>query len=108
ILRLRRDRAKLQTDVVDMRRRMAAGHPNRTALFDLKHDSGGMVDVEFAVQFLVLAHACDHAGLTRNVGNIALLRMAGELSLVPPATARGAPGADRGFGPAAHHARPLG
>jgi [glutamine synthetase] adenylyltransferase / [glutamine synthetase]-adenylyl-L-tyrosine phosphorylase len=105
ILRLRRDRAKLQTDVVDMRRRMAAGHPNRTALFDLKHDSGGMVDVEFAVQFLVLAHACDHAGLTRNVGNIALLRMAGELSLVPPAIALGAADAYRDYRRAQHQVR---
>src|SRR4029450_6298734 len=45
-LRLPRDRAKLAADIVDMRRKMAAGHPNRTALFDLKHDAGGMVDVE--------------------------------------------------------------
>src|SRR4030095_9810376 len=57
ILRLPRDREKLATDVADMRRKMAAGHPNTsghaspsgdpipTALFDLKHDAGGMVDV---------------------------------------------------------------
>ncbi len=58
ILRLPRDRsASSPQDVVDMRRRMHAGHPNRTALFDLKHDRGGMVDIEFAVQYLVLAHA---------------------------------------------------
>ena len=36
------------------------------ALFDLKHDAGGMVDVEFAVQYLVLAHAHRHPELTRN------------------------------------------
>ena len=42
--------------------------------FDLKHDAGGMVDVEFAVQYLVLAHAHAHPALTRNLGNIALLR----------------------------------
>ena len=48
-------------DVVDMRRRMLAGHANPTPLFDLKHDPGGMVDVEFAVQYLVLAHAHEHA-----------------------------------------------
>jgi len=105
ILRLPRDRAKLQTDVIDMRRRMAAGHPNRTALFDLKHDSGGMVDVEFAVQFLVLAYARDHAGLTRNVGNIALLRMAGELALVPATIALGAADAYRDYRRAQHQIR---
>ncbi len=105
ILRLPRDRAKLQQDVVDMRRRMAAGHPNRTALFDVKHDSGGMVDVEFAVQFLVLARAAEHPALTRNVGNIALLRMAGELSLVPTTIARGAADAYRDYRRAQHQVR---
>jgi len=87
ILRLPRDAGKLAADVVDMRRRMHAGHPNRTPLFDLKHDEGGMVDIEFAVQHVVLAHAHAHAELTRNAGNIALLRIAGELGLVPSALA---------------------
>ncbi len=40
ILCLPRDRATLGRDVVDMRRRMLAGHPNPTSLFDLKHDAG--------------------------------------------------------------------
>jgi glutamate-ammonia-ligase adenylyltransferase len=62
---------------------MHDGHPNPTSLFDLKHDPGGMVDIEFAVQYLVLAHACAHSSLTRNAGNIALVRLAGELGLVP-------------------------
>ncbi|MGE5087684.1 MAG: bifunctional [glutamate--ammonia ligase]-adenylyl-L-tyrosine phosphorylase/[glutamate--ammonia-ligase] adenylyltransferase, partial [Candidatus Levyibacteriota bacterium] len=66
LLRLPRERAKLAADVVEMRRRMAGGHPNPSALFDLKHDPGGMVDIEFAVQYLVLAHAAAHPGLTRN------------------------------------------
>jgi glutamate-ammonia-ligase adenylyltransferase len=83
ILRLRRDPARLATDVVEMRRRMHAGHPNRTAQFDLKHDPGGMVDVEFIVQYLVLRHSTDQPSLTANVGNIALLARAGALGLVP-------------------------
>jgi [glutamine synthetase] adenylyltransferase / [glutamine synthetase]-adenylyl-L-tyrosine phosphorylase len=87
ILRMPRDVANLAGDVVDMRRRMHAGHPNPTTLFDLKHDAGGMVDIEFAVQFIVLAHASAHASLTGNVGNIALLGRAAELGIVPPALA---------------------
>ncbi|MCC7215687.1 MAG: bifunctional [glutamate--ammonia ligase]-adenylyl-L-tyrosine phosphorylase/[glutamate--ammonia-ligase] adenylyltransferase [Burkholderiales bacterium] len=83
ILRMERDPRALATEVVAMRRRMHAGHPNPSASFDLKHDPGGMVDIEFAVQYLVLAHAHRHALLTRNAGNIALLRFAGELRLVP-------------------------
>ena len=87
ILRLRRDLTTLRNDVVTMRQRMYAAHPNRSKLFDLKHDRGGMVDIEFAVQYLVLAHAHAERELTRNVGNIALLGMCAQLSLVPSATA---------------------
>ena len=105
VLRMPRDRAKLAGEVTEMRRKMAAGHPNRTALFDLKHDPGGMVDVEFAVQFLVLACAHDHAALTKNAGNIALLRMAGELALVPAPIALAAADAYREFRRLQHHIR---
>lgn len=83
ILRLPRDAAKLAAEVVEMRQRMHAGHAHRTPRFDLKHDPGGMVDIEFAVQYLVLLHSREHAALTRNAGNIALLLVAGERGLVP-------------------------
>jgi glutamate-ammonia-ligase adenylyltransferase len=88
VLRLERDPAKLATDVVAMRARMAAGHVNRTDLFDLKHDPGGMVDIEFAVQFIVLAHSHAFPDLTRNAGNIALLHMAAAAGLFAPDLAR--------------------
>jgi glutamate-ammonia-ligase adenylyltransferase len=97
ILRLARDPATLARDVVDMRRRMLAGHPNPSALFDLKHDAGGMVDVEFSVQYLILAHAHNHAALTRNAGNIALLGAAAELELLPSVIAHGAANAYREY-----------
>jgi glutamate-ammonia-ligase adenylyltransferase len=51
-------------------------------LFDIKQDSGGMVDIEFMVQFLVLAHAELHPELTANRGNLALLEMAAKLKLI--------------------------
>lgn len=82
ILTRERDAAELRAEVVTMRRRMLDGHPNTSALFDLKHDRGGMVDIEFIVQTLVLLHAHAHPELVRNLGNIALLRMAGEAGLV--------------------------
>jgi len=100
-----RDRAKLADDIVEMRRKMAAGHPNRTELFDLKHDAGGMVDVEFAVQFLVLAFAHDHKALVGNYGNIALLRIASEQALVPTAIAIEAADAYRDFRRLQHQIR---
>jgi glutamate-ammonia-ligase adenylyltransferase len=87
ILRRRRAPAELAAEIVKMREKLHAAHPNRSGLFDLKHDRGGMVDVEFTVQFLVLAHAAEHAVLTKNLGNIALLGIAAELGLMPGALA---------------------
>jgi len=82
VLRQRRDVDKLKHDVLDMRGKLHKAHQNRTGLFDLKHDRGGMIDIEFIVQYLVLRHACDQPRLTGDIGNIALLKLFGELGLV--------------------------
>ena len=87
ILRRSRDAEALRREVVSMRAQMFDAHPNKSELFDLKHDRGGMIDIEFIVQYLVLAHAYRHPQLTGNLGNIALLKMAGELGLIPLETA---------------------
>ena len=105
VLRLPRDHVKLAADIVAMRARMAAQHVNRTPLFDLKHDAGGMVDIEFAVQFIVLAHAHMHPGLTRNAGNIALLQLAAETQLLAPALAQQAADAYREYRRLQHRIR---
>lgn len=78
-----RDLDTLRNEILAMRRKMHDGHPNDTDLFDIKHDDGGMVDIEFMVQYLVLAHAHEHPQLTANIGNLALLKLAGELGLIP-------------------------
>lgn len=82
-LRQPRDLAKLRDEVLAMRQKMREAHPNQSDSFDLKHDPGGIVDVEFIVQYLVLGHASRYPALTANIGNIALLRLVGELGLVP-------------------------
>lgn len=78
-----RDPTALRIEVEGMRQKMRDGHPNASGLFDLKHDPGGIVDVEFVVQYLVLAYSAKHAELTNNVGNLALLTVAAELDLIP-------------------------
>ena len=78
-----RDLTLLRKEIVDMRQKMHDGHPNDSGLFDIKHDSGGMVDIEFMVQYLVLAYGHQHPQLTANIGNLALLKLAAELGLVP-------------------------
>ena len=82
ILRRPRDESSLKKEILQMRDKLHAAHPNRSELFDLKHDRGGMIDIEFAVQCLVLGHSHRHADLTGNLGNIALLRMAGGHGLI--------------------------
>jgi len=48
-----RDAAALRAEIETMRDRVRSAHPVRGGLFDVKHSAGGMVDVEFAVQYLV-------------------------------------------------------
>ena len=84
---------------------MLDAHPNSTGMFDVKHDRGGIIDVEFIVQYLVLGHACDYPELTNNIGNIALLKLAGELGLINADTAERALNAYREFRRVQHQLR---
>lgn len=77
-----RDAAKLREEVIAMRQKMRDVHHGTPEQFDIKHDPGGLVDVEFMVQYLILAHAHQHPQLADNVGNIALLKRAAELGLI--------------------------
>jgi len=83
VLRLPRELAPLRAEVLAMRHKMRDAHGGKSELFDLKHDRGGLIDVEFLIQYLVLGHAHAHPELTGNLGNIALLGIAGRLGLIP-------------------------
>ena len=54
-----RDAERLLADVADMRRRVAEQHAARSP-WEVKHVRGGLVDVEFIAQYLLLRHAADH------------------------------------------------
>ncbi len=82
ILALPRETDPLRKEIIEMRQKMLDGHRNPTELFDIKHDRGGMVDIEFAVQYLVLQHSHDHPEMLDNFGNIRLLSIAGGLGLI--------------------------
>lgn len=105
ILTLPRDLAQLRADVLMMRQKMHDGHPNHSKLFDIKHDAGGIIDVEFIVQYLVLAYSSAHAELTANAGNLALLKMAAELGLIAAAPAEAVRDAYRQFRQLQHSLR---
>jgi glutamate-ammonia-ligase adenylyltransferase len=105
VLREPRELEPLRSGVVEMRRKMLEGHPNKSERFDLKHDRGGIIDVEFIVQYLVLGHAHEHEALTGNIGNLALLKLAARLGLAPEGPAHAAHDAYRRFRQLQHSLR---
>ncbi|MGH8821244.1 MAG: bifunctional [glutamate--ammonia ligase]-adenylyl-L-tyrosine phosphorylase/[glutamate--ammonia-ligase] adenylyltransferase, partial [Rhodoferax sp.] len=79
-----RDAGALREEIVAMRDKVRAARPVKGDRFDVKHSAGGMVDAEFAVQYLVLSQSGQHPELRPNVGNIALLQRAEACGLLPP------------------------
>jgi glutamate-ammonia-ligase adenylyltransferase len=77
-----REPSNLRKSIAEMRLKIHEGHPNRSNNFDLKHDQGGMVDIEFMIQWIVLRYANLYPQLLQNVGNIALLKMAAALNIM--------------------------
>ena len=72
VLSRKRDPEQLRHDVKDMRQKMRehlGSKSNDDGLFDLKHDSGGIVDIEFLMQYAVLNYACDYDDLTKWTDN---------------------------------------
>ena len=69
-----RETSKLQSAMRDMRQRMRQHHSRHSGSdFDLKHDAGGIVDIEFLCQYLVLKFAHQTPALTRHRGNLRIL-----------------------------------
>lgn len=100
-----RDPKALREEIVTMRERVRAAHPTPAGRFDVKHSPGGMVDAEFAVQYLVLSQSAAHPELLGNVGNIALLQRAEQAGLLPTGIGQAAANAYRGLRRVQHQAR---
>jgi len=87
ILCQQRDRTKLREEVVEMREKMRAtlGTPEsrRSEVFHIKHDPGGIVDIEFMVQYLMLAWCSDHPELTQWSDNIRQMEELGRAGVLP-------------------------
>jgi glutamate-ammonia-ligase adenylyltransferase len=78
-----REAGKLQAEVVEMREKMRASLDKSSAgLFDLKQGVGGIVDIEFMVQYTVLRWAHDHPDLLVWTDNIRLLETLSRLGLL--------------------------
>ena len=104
-----RNLAKLKREILAMRQKMYDAHATkpgeRERVFDLKHDPGGLIDVEFIVQYLVLGYAHQYPQLTANLGNLALLKMAADLGLIPDGLVEAARNAYRDFRRMQHQLR---
>jgi glutamate-ammonia-ligase adenylyltransferase len=100
-----RDVQALRSEIVAMRQKVCAAHPVKSGCFDVKHSPGGMVDAEFAVQFLVLSESRLHPELIPNLGNIALLQRAEAAGLLPEGVGQAAAAAYRELRRVQHQAR---
>ena len=75
VLARKRQKSKLQEEVIRMRDRMRKEllKPKK-GIFDLKQDIGGMVDIEFLVQYLVLLKSHEYPALLRWTDNVRLIQ----------------------------------
>jgi len=103
-----RDRAKLRDDVVEMRQKMRTQlRPKDTETdahpyLDLKQGSGAIVDIEFIVQYAVLAWAHEHPALANWTDNIRLLETLEQEKLLATDAAQGLIAAYKSYRIAAH------
>ena len=75
VLARQRSEIELKEEVIRMRRRMRRELLKADAdFFDLKQDTGAMVDIEFLVQYLVLLNSHKHPGLLNWTDNVRLLQ----------------------------------
>jgi glutamate-ammonia-ligase adenylyltransferase len=64
---------ELKDEIFKMRQKMYSQHNPKEGSFDLKNDKGGLIDIEFLVQFFVLMYSTKHQNLLSNTGNLALI-----------------------------------
>jgi [glutamine synthetase] adenylyltransferase / [glutamine synthetase]-adenylyl-L-tyrosine phosphorylase len=105
VITAERDTVALAAEVVAMRDKVRSAHKVPADKFDVKHSVGGMVDVEFAMQYLVLAHSREHLELRDNTGNIKLLHRAENCGLLPVGMGEAAAKAYRQLRRIQHRAR---
>jgi glutamate-ammonia-ligase adenylyltransferase len=105
VIEAERDCDALRQEISAMRQKVRDAHPQRDERIDPKHCEGGLMDIEFAVQYLVLAHGRSHPGLRDNLGNIALLKRAEDARLLDAGIGAAAADAYRELRRAQHRAR---
>jgi glutamate-ammonia-ligase adenylyltransferase len=97
-------RDTLRADVMEMRMRMRRELSKAGAgQFDIKQDAGGIADIEFLVQYWVLAAADGHPQLLTYTDNIRQLEGLAAVGMLQPATAQWLTDAYIGYRAVLHH-----
>jgi glutamate-ammonia-ligase adenylyltransferase len=77
-----RDPATVAADILEMRAAIAT-EKGENERWDLRYASGGLVDVEFAAQYLQLVHAAEHPGILE-VSTVKALENAARVGVLAP------------------------
>ena len=83
VIRAEKDDKKLKEDVVGMREKMRS-HLDRSSdkLYDIKHGVGGMIDIEFISQYLLLKYAPIYPQMKLWSDNVRILEECSNLGIV--------------------------
>ena len=83
VLQRRRDPVQLRNEVKEMREQLYAEHGTQDSeIFNLKHDPGGIIDIEFLVQYLVLRLSPNHSELVEWTDNVRLIQTLIETGII--------------------------
>ena len=78
-----RDIDEVRTSIIEMRDKIASEHGSKDKTkFNIKKDHGGIVDIEFIVQFYVLSYANKHNQLCTYTDNVRILDACSEVKLI--------------------------
>ncbi|MFN3072495.1 bifunctional [glutamate--ammonia ligase]-adenylyl-L-tyrosine phosphorylase/[glutamate--ammonia-ligase] adenylyltransferase [Acinetobacter sp. TY1] len=88
ILTLPRDEENVRVEVLNMRQKMkdhlgSSKEQKKDGIFHLKQDAGGIVDIEFMAQYMVLAWSGTNQDLAHYSDNVRILEDAGKAGCLP-------------------------
>lgn len=78
-----RETHEVRASIIEMRDKMLSAKPERSnEVFDLKKDTGGVIDIEFIVQFLVLSNSDQYPEICEYTDNVRILDACAQVGLL--------------------------
>jgi len=89
VLSLARDTGKVKVSIVEMRDKMLSNDNQQAkSEFNIKNSKGGVIDIEFMVQYLVLTYARSHPDITQHTDNVRILESCATAGLLDASIAQ--------------------